>query len=500
LYFKEQGMSSLTFYGGVKDIGGNKFLVDDKGTKIFMDFGMSFSAEGQFFSEFLHGRVSNSLIDMFELGLLPKIKGLYRRDYARHMGFFGNEETEIDAVLLTHAHVDHCAYIPYLREDIPIYCSEESKLIMQNFDDTGDEQYITLKERFKVYENTRGEISRATGDKVTIPRQIKIFQSGKPFSIDSIKVNPLPVDHSIPGVHAFILDTSEGTIANTGDLRFHGRRKSDTEKFVEVCSKSDLDLLLCEGTRVDKPPSQTEYDVETTVEKIINQTKNLVICGYPIRDLDRLLSFYNAAKNSGRYLVVDLKQAYLLKLFDLSSTLKGKYPSPHDPNLKIYIPKGKWGLIDKDLIKFSRRQLLMDYDEWQKEFLDYPNAIDYRDVLKNQKDFVFYCSDFKLQELIDIKPKEGSSYIRSLTEPFDTEMELKEETIKNWFKHFGIITKTRDWNQIHVSGHADGIQIKNVIEGTDSKKLIPIHTKHEEYHQKWHKNVQSVNPYDIVQL
>ena len=104
-------MTNITFYGGVKDIGGNKFLVDDKGTKVFMDFGMSFTEEGKFFAEFLNARTSNSLIDMFELGILPKIKGLYRKDYAKHMGFGGDEDTEFDAVLLTHAHVDHCAYI-----------------------------------------------------------------------------------------------------------------------------------------------------------------------------------------------------------------------------------------------------------------------------------------------------------------------------------------------------------------------------------------------------
>ena len=37
-------------------------------------------------------------------------------------------------------------------------------------------------------------------------------------------------------------------------------------------------------------------------------------CGYPIRDLDRLMSFYLAAKTSERFLVIDLKQAYLLKI------------------------------------------------------------------------------------------------------------------------------------------------------------------------------------------
>jgi mRNA degradation ribonuclease J1/J2 len=142
----------------------------------------------------------------------------------------------------------------------------------------------------------------------------------------------------------------------------------------------------------------------------------------------------------------------------------------------------------------------MDYAGWQQEFLDYPNVVDYRDVLKNQKDFVFYCSDYKLQELIDVKPKEGSSYIRSLTEPFDTEMELKEEQIKNWFVHFGVITREQDWNQIHVSGHGDGLQIKRVIDGSNAKRLIPIHTVHEEYHKKWHGNVQSMNQHESVNL
>ena len=191
-----------------------------------MDFGMSFTEEGKFFSQFMGARTSNSLADYFELGILPKIPGLYRKDIAKHVGFRGDEKTEIDAVLLTHAHVDHCKYISYLRPDIPIYCSEASKLIMQNYDDTGTDQYLTVKERFQVYKNRDGNISRATArTNPPIPRNIKIFQEGSKFSIDSIQVEALPVDHSIPGVNAFILHTSSGSIANTGDVRFHGRRK-----------------------------------------------------------------------------------------------------------------------------------------------------------------------------------------------------------------------------------------------------------------------------------
>ena len=60
--------------------------------------------------------------------------------------------------------------------------------------------------------------------------------------------------------------------------------------------------------------------------------------------------------------------------------------------------------------------------------------------------------------------------------------------------------KDQDWHQIHVSRHGDGTQIKQVIEGSNAKKLIPIYTQHDEYHKKWHSNVQSVKQHESVDL
>jgi len=90
-------------------------------------------------------------VDLFEFGLLPKLKGLYRKDYAKHMDFDGTEDNDIDAIILSHAHVDHAAYLHYVRPDIPVFCSEATKLIMQAFQDTGSsEDYIIFKENFKI--------------------------------------------------------------------------------------------------------------------------------------------------------------------------------------------------------------------------------------------------------------------------------------------------------------------------------------------------------------
>ncbi len=490
-------MTKVTFYGGINEIGGNKFLVEDRGTKIFLDFGMQMGKANNYFAEFSQPRNLNGMGDLFEFGLLPKLEGIYRKDYSKHMQFNDDhkKETSVNAVLLTHAHIDHGAYIHYLRPDIPIFCTEQTKLIMQCFQDTGsNEEYITYKENFRIYENNKGEMSRAKDDKnrEIIQRNINIITPYKKFNIDSIEVEPVPVDHSLAGVCGFILHTSKGSIAYTADIRFHGRRKHESEKFVEKCATSDIDHILCEGTRIDEPTSTTEFEVEKDIKDIVNTTKGLVAVSYPIRDLDRLLSFYNAAKETGRNLVIDLKQAYLLKLFQESERCKGVYPQVDDPVIRVYNPRKSWGLIDKDRDYWTDKIVLADYDVWEREFIDRNNSVDYRDVSSKQNEFMFYCSDYRLQELIDIRPSEDSSYIRSSTEPFDDEMRLDHARIKRWLVHFGLLKKEENWSVTHVSGHGSKDQIKHVVQETKAKNLVPIHTVHEEYFKQWHNNVTKV--------
>ena len=113
---------------------------------------------------------------------------------------------------------------------------------------------------------------------------------------------------------------------------------------------------------------------------------------------------------------------------------------------------------------------------------------------------IFYCSDFQIQELIDIRPKENSSYIRSSTEPFDEEMELDQRRVKRWLVHFGLLKKESDWNHIHVSGHGSRDQIQHIVKDSNSRKVIPIHTENEEYFDNWHDNVVNVAMNSSVEI
>ena len=113
-------MPELTFYGGVNEIGGNKILLEDGERRLLFDFGFPFKGNKQFYEEYLRPRGGAGLLDPLEMGLLPPLEGLYRRDletpglwqrFKSHPLYRKIEK--IDAVLLSHAHADHLARHQY---------------------------------------------------------------------------------------------------------------------------------------------------------------------------------------------------------------------------------------------------------------------------------------------------------------------------------------------------------------------------------------------------
>jgi len=465
-------MVSLTFYGGVNEIGGNKILLEDQGTKIFFDFGMSFSRANQFFSEFLQPRKCNVIGDLIEFGLLPDLKGLYRRDFLKHMGRDFEEKPSVQGIFLSHAHADHSSYVNHIRHDIPIFCSKPTKLILQaiqNTSQSGFVDFLEMVENFQIYINKQGEYSRKTKqyhyNDVVIKRDVRGFDFGDKIKIDSMEIIPYPVDHSLPGATGFIIHTSEGAVVYTGDIRFHGRRGAESEMFVEKCAESKPVAMISEGTRINERKGLKEEDVEKKVSKIGCKCKGLMVADWPIRDTDRMLSFLNAAKSLDRKLAISTRQAYLLSL--LKECNDAKIPSIDDENLCVYSIRKGWGVIRKD---FPQRIKEQDYEHWEKPFLN--NCSDHECVNKDPSKYVWFCSNFDLKELIDIKPK-NAFYVKSTCEPFDVEMEIEQERINNWLNHF----KIRMF-RTHVSGHAPGTLLGKAVKRIKPKVLFPVHTEH----------------------
>ncbi|MGH9921851.1 MAG: MBL fold metallo-hydrolase, partial [Nitrososphaerales archaeon] len=206
-------MTSLTFYGGVNEIGGNKILLEDKDTKILMDFGKGFSKRSKYYEEFLKPRPSNGLKDFLTMGLVPDIKGVYRDDLLEMAGM-KPEEPYIDAAIITHAHADHVNYCSFLHEDIPLYMGNTCHLILQALEERSNRDIEDEILNFK-----RRPIQR-NGEPVK--REIRTFRTGDKLKIGSLEVEPVHVDHSIPGAYGLIVHTSNGAVVYTGDIRLHG--------------------------------------------------------------------------------------------------------------------------------------------------------------------------------------------------------------------------------------------------------------------------------------
>ncbi len=479
-------MTKITCHGGVGEIGGNKILVEDAGTRIWLDFGMSFGKAGEFLSDYLRLRKIDGISAFQELGLLPHLGddcGLYRADYLRYCGQPALENPTYHAVFLTHAHADHSSYVHFLRRELPIYSTPVTKVVLETLETCsagGFCDYVNIAENFQLKPKKAGSgySKMNIRDEICTPRDYRVFdESLAEVQIGSLRVEAIPVNHSLPGACAFIVHTSSGAVVYTGDLRFHGYAGELSQRFVERATAAHPIAMLCEGTRVNTDDSFSEAEVKDELSEMVAKTGALVIADYADRDLERMQSFLDVARQQKRYLVINTKQALLLK--NLQGTT-AEIPRLDDPNIKIYIRRKDWGLVGKRAADFgideeSYRALVeSEYDKWEKEFVGYPNRVTSADIKSNQSNFIVHLNFSELVDLFDLAPNPGSCFIRSLTEIHSEEDELDARIVQKWLARFGLAFYS---HQVHASGHLNRDELKGMIETIKPQKLIPIHTE-----------------------
>ncbi len=460
-------MTSLTFYGGVNEIGGNKILLEDKDTKVFLDFGKSFSRRATYFEEYLNPRTSNGIVDFLTMGLVPDIKGVYRDDLMVMAGR-KPEEPDIDAVLLTHAHADHADYISFLHEDIPIHMGSACHLILKALAERASR---TMEREILDYKPRPYSVKDAP-----IKRKINEFRTGDKFKIGSLEVEPIHVDHSVPGAYGFIIWTSEGPIAYTGDIRLHGTHSEMTRDFIERAKEAKPIALITEGTRIaDKETEESEQIVYQQSSKTVSETDNLVFADFNFKDMDRLMTFFNIAKETGRKFVVKMNDAFFLK--HLSQDKHLKVPNIDDEDIIIYLPKrGSGTYSDKD------------YKGNDKEFLDLHNTWTAEQIAARPDKVLCALGFYSFTALIDMKLKPGARYIHSSSEPYNEEQELSQERLNAWIDHFGMHKF-----QSHCSGHARGKDLLEAVKEINAETLFPVHTEHSEMFQKISENRKAID-------
>lgn len=478
---------SLTFYGGVNEIGGNKILLKDSDKKILLDFGMSFKQRKKFFSDPYLSPRKDDVDCLLKTNLLPpelEGKGVYE---------FEEGEKGIDFVLLSHYHADHAQYISFIKRDVPIICSSKTKVALHALysrqlpknqwrwmrHKNGEEFFVPMGC------NTRGgfekDISRLKIGYLdeTASKEFDIIRESKddsllPWSIlwenyrietkdgyaDDWYIKPFPVNHSIEGATAWAVNTAIGPIIYTGDFRLGEL----TNKFVQEAKKIEPTVMICEGTNVGRNEEYlpNENAVKEKISEVVNDTENLVFIDFNYGNMDRLKSLLEISKKHGRKLVISLRQAHFSLMLSL---VDSSIPDIRKENIWIYTRKKE--------TTYTWEENILQNEHFKSRILHDT------DLSKSQEEYILSFSYFDLKELPGIEPKQGSSYIISHSEPFDEEGEIEENILTNWIDLF----KLKKY-RIHTSGHISNSELLDTIEKIHPKILIPVHTEHPEMIKK----------------
>ena len=492
-------MASITIFDGAESIGGNKIFVEEGGRGVFLDFGTNFGRTARFFSDFLQNRASRGINDALALNIIPELD-IYRSDLKpSDVNTAAYPHLKVDAVLLSHAHVDHCGAIGYLDEKIPIVASATSIAILKGMQDTtltstdvvylgkkmpSDEDGLRIKSagedlvgrNFYATTAPSAKLKEFLSDKPKGPKSKKTLTPGIISRYEQLKlpfeVHAYDMDHSIYGATAFLLK-GDSTIAYTGDFRLHGKYGNTSKKFISAAKSASV--LVIEGTRVERSGESTDDDTvsEESVREICRSTvesagKDLVIADFGPRNFERLETFQAIAQKTGRQLVVTAKDAYMFLALDCANQACSM------KNLLIYDE-----LKDRKNIKWETEVVMQKFGK---------NYLSCDAIHAAPEKYILCFSTYDLKHLLDIKPARGT-YIYSACESFSESMDLDFLMLWNWLNYFkfdvkgfgvskemGKETVSFD-REYHASGHASQKDLAWTIDQIDPEVIIPVHTE-----------------------
>ena len=344
-------------------------------------------------------------------------------------GFIIDKKDDLLGIVLTHAHEDHIGAVAHIWPEL------KCKLYATPF------TAALISEKFKE-------------KKIDISSYLKIVPLNSKIKLGDFEIDFVTLTHSILEPNGLSIKTPLGTILHTGDWKIDPNpligNKIDQEKLEQI-GKKGVSAMICDSTNIFSPGrAGSESDVRDSLLKIMElKTKRILVTSFA-SNVARMESIFYCAKKTGRAIcLVGRSMHRIYKVAKKCGYLKGLI----DP------------LEPRDAKKVAKNKILFLATGSQGEPMGAMNRIingSHPDVFLEEGDCVIFSSKI-------IPGNEKKLY------------NLQNHIVRN---NIEIISEENAF--VHVSGHPNRDDLKDMYKWVKPKSVIPVHGEHR--HMQEHVN------------
>jgi len=350
-------------------------------------------------------------------------------------GFIIDKKDDLLGVVLTHAHEDHIGAVAHIWPEL------RCKLYATPF------TAALITEKFKE-------------KKIDISSYLKIVPLNSKIKLGEFEIDFVTLTHSILEPNGLSIKTPLGTILHTGDWKIDPNpligNRIDEEKLKKIGDEG-VSAMICDSTNIFSPGrAGSESDVRDSLLRIMElKTKRIIVTSFA-SNVARMESIFYCAKKTGRSIcLVGRSMNRIYKAAKKCGYLKGLI-EPLDP---------------RDAKKVSKNKILYLATGSQGEPMGAMNRIIngiHPEVFLEDGDCVIFSSKI-------IPGNEKKLY------------NLQNLIVKN---NMEIISEENAF--VHVSGHPNRDDLKDMYKWVKPKSVIPVHGEHRhmQEHVKFAKEMQ----------
>tara|TARA_Y100000590_G_scaffold115534_1_gene131858 strand:- start:340 stop:1998 length:1659 start_codon:yes stop_codon:yes gene_type:complete len=371
---------------------------------------------------FAYGKPENQKWIMVDIGVtfaddtLPGIDLIYPDP-----GFIIDKKDDLLGIILTHAHEDHIGAIAHIWPQI------KCKIFSTPF------TAALIKEKFKE-------------KKIDIGNSLKVVDLNGTVDLKPFKIEFITLTHSILEPNGLKIETPAGNILHTGDWKCDPNPligdKIDSKRLKEIGEKGVL-AMICDSTNVFSiGRAGSELDVRKSLLNIMGRLKKRIIVTSFASNVARMESIFYCAEKLGRQIsLVGRSMHRIYKAAKQCGYLKNII-DPIDP---------------RDAKKISREKIIYLCTGSQGEPMGAMMRISsyvHPDVLIEKDDAVIFSSKI-------IPGNERKLY------------KLHNNLVREGIE---VISEESDF--VHVSGHPNREDLKDMYNWVKPKAVIPVHGEH----------------------